>query len=272
VTRSAPAYRAVVGVLSDVGCRRELNEDTGLCVVPDEPALFEAKGVLVLVADGMGGHAAGEVASRLAAETVRASYYASGREPAAALREALVAANRAVHQRAARDPRLAGMGTTCTALALQGDHAVCAHVGDSRLYLIRGIDIYAMTEDHSVVRDLVSRGVITQAEARHHEDRNVILRAIGTRREVDVSTWSEPLPLRAGDTFLVCSDGLHDLVDDRELLDAAGGVEPGEACALLVRLARDRGGHDNITVAVARVEAAPRGGTPPATRQFGVIP
>jgi protein phosphatase len=158
-------------------------------------------------------------------------------------------ANRAIHDAARRDPKLHGMGTTCTALVLRGGLAYCAHVGDSRLYLIRDGEIFLMTEDHSAVMDMVRRGLLTRDEARRHPDKNVIVRALGGRREVEVSAWPQPLSVRAGDRFLLSSDGLHDLVEDDELQRAAA-LDPHAACERLVALARERGGHDNISVAI----------------------
>jgi protein phosphatase len=273
MTTPTETLRAVASLLSDPGCRRDLNEDSGVCVVPHDAAVLQSKGVLVVVADGMGGHAAGEVASRLAVETVRAAYYAAVADPGVALLDAFAIANRAIHDAATGDERHRGMGTTCTALALHGDQASCAHVGDSRLYMLRGSSLYAMTEDHSAVRDMVNRGMISAAEARRHEDRNVLLRALGTHSRVDVASWGRPLPVRRGDCFVLCSDGLHDLVEAEELRAAAARLAPADACAHLVRLARARGGYDNITVAVVRLEEArSTGGTAPQTRAVRTAP
>ncbi|HEY3384420.1 MAG TPA: Stp1/IreP family PP2C-type Ser/Thr phosphatase [Vicinamibacterales bacterium] len=257
MTAASFRHRVVVSVLSDVGCRREVNEDSVAFVAPEDAAVLEARGVLVVVADGMGGHAAGEVASRLAVTTLVREYFDAAGDPSAALVAAVSTANRAIHDTAAADPSLHGMGTTCTALVLHGGQASCAHVGDSRLYLVRGGDIYAMTEDHSAVRDLLNQGVITREEAKHHAERNIILRALGTHPHVDIASWSEPLPVRARDCFLLCTDGLHDLVESGELLEACEHRSAEEACRHLVGLARARGGYDNITVAVARLDEPP---------------
>src|SRR6185436_2248697 len=118
----------------------------------------------------------------------------------------------------------------------------------SRLYLLRGGEIYLMSEDHSAVMDLVRRGVLNRAAARHHADRNVLLRSRGTRPEVAVTRWEKPFPVRACDAFVLCSDGLYDLVEDAEIKNAASAAEPQAACAALIALAKERGGHDNITV------------------------
>jgi protein phosphatase len=179
------------------------------------------------------------------------------------LQEALREANRRILQAASDDRALAGMGTTCTALVLRGDAALCAHVGDSRLYLVRDARIYQMTEDDSVVQRMVADGSISRAAARHHAERNVILRALGTRPDVEITTWNNPLPVQSGDRFVVCSDGLSDLVPDDEIRDAVLSQPPGGACHRLVRRAREQGGYDNITVAVAEIRDGRRVEPPP---------
>jgi len=247
-----PAGPFRVGSQSDPGCHRELNEDSFRVVAPEAESATAQKGLLVIVADGMGGHQSGEVASALAVETVSREYYALDGETPERLEKAFLAANREIHQQSASRQSLGGMGTTCTALALVGGDAWAAHVGDSRIYLVRGGAIYRMTEDHSAVMDLVKKGILSLEQARRHGDRNILLRAMGHHEELEVEVWKEPFPIRPGDRFVLCSDGLHDPVDDAEIMDAALRLEPREACAELVRLARERGGYDNITVVVVR--------------------
>jgi PPM family protein phosphatase len=243
--------------LSDAGCLRATNQDCGQLIEPADDHLLKTKGHLAIVADGLGGHAGGETASRLAVETISRTYYDSdnGRadDPHTILQQAFLAANRVIHQRARAELQLYGMGTTCTALALIGARAYCAHVGDSRLYLLRGGEIYLMSEDHSAVMDLVRRGLLRREAARHHADRNVLLRALGTRSAVTVSCWQKPFPVRAGDVFLLCSDGLYELVADAEIMKAAAEATPSAACGALITLAKERGGYDNITVGVVRL-------------------
>jgi len=260
-----------VHVLTDVGCSREINEDSVRSVQPHDLAIKAARGVLVVVADGMGGHSAGEVASQLAVNTIHHAYYRHAGEAGPALRESFEEANRVIYEAAGRDSRLSGMGTTCTALAVCEGRAFCAHVGDTRLYLVRGKEIYLMTEDDSAVRAMVANGALTAAEARHHADRNVILRALGTHPAVTVSSWTQGFPCRAGDAFLLCSDGLHELVSDDEIRGIVVGRSDLAACEALVQLARSRGGPDNITVALVTLGA---GGTPRAvaeTRSLTVL-
>jgi protein phosphatase len=239
--------------LSDPGCKRELNEDSVRVVAPEDAGVLERKGVLAVVADGMGGHQAGEVASALAVEIVDREYYAGDGGAAECLAAAVQAANREIFQQSATRQALGGMGTTCSALVLANGQAWAAHVGDSRIYLVRGGSIYRMTEDHSMVMDLVKKGILSAQEARRHTDRNVLSRAVGQREALEAEVWREAFPVRSGDRFVLCSDGLHDPVDDEEIRDAVSRRGPAAACAELIRLARERGGPDNITVVVMRV-------------------
>lgn len=262
-------FDLVVGMLSDVGCIRELNEDSGTYIQPDDPELLRSKGLLIVVADGMGGHSAGEVASRLAVDVITRAYYEDEGDPRSALENAFHEANNAIHKAAEKDASKNGMGTTCTALVLQNGTAISAHVGDSRLYLVREGAIYLMTEDHSAVMEMVKAGLITLEQARHHPEKNVILRAMGSHAEVEVTTWQEPFPVRAGDHFLLCSDGLYDLVEDEEIKGMVMLSAPPTACERLIALAKERGGHDNITVGIVSLRPEGEADTRPVpeTRQ-----
>ncbi|HZS10324.1 MAG TPA: PP2C family serine/threonine-protein phosphatase [Blastocatellia bacterium] len=251
-----PAVEVTAGLLSDPGCARLVNEDRCYYRQPDDRELLAGKGVLALVADGIGGHAAGEIASSKAVEIIARVYYESDRPPQAALEEAFHAANRAIHQAARQNDRLHGMGTTCTALVIREGTAYSAQVGDSRLYLVRGGEIFLMSEDHSAVMEMVRQGRMTLEDARRHADKNIILRALGTQPEVRVATWKTSFPVRDGDHFVLCSDGLYDLVTDEEIRGRVTAAEPHPACEKLIALARERGGHDNITVGVLRVRLA----------------
>jgi len=267
--KAVPELCVKIGTLSDVGCVRELNEDSIRVIQPTDPNELAQRGILVVVADGMGGHNAGEIASQLAVEVVVQRYADDTKEPGSALANALEQANRVIVDAASRDVRYSGMGTTCTALVLRGGLAYCAHVGDSRLYLARGNDIFLMTEDHSALMHLVRQGTITADEARHHPDKSVIVRALGARDDVDVATWEKPLPVRPGDTFLMCSDGLYDLVEDEEIKQIVMLGDPQPACENLIALAKERGGHDNITVGIVSLkpEGEATSSPVPETRQ-----
>ncbi|HWQ32792.1 MAG TPA: Stp1/IreP family PP2C-type Ser/Thr phosphatase [Blastocatellia bacterium] len=248
-----PRFTVSASLLSDGGCHREVNEDCWYYEQPADAELLARKGVLALVADGMGGHAAGDVASRMAATVISLAYYGSRRPPHDALWEAFLKANRAIYQAARKNSRMNGMGTTCTALVIHEGAAYAAQVGDSRLYLVRDGQIYLMSEDHSAVMEMVRRGVMTLEDARHHADKNVILRALGTQPEVNVSIWRSSFPVRDQDCFVLCSDGLYDLVTDEEIRATVSEAEPAAACAQLIALARERGGYDNITAGVVRL-------------------
>jgi serine/threonine protein phosphatase PrpC len=188
-------------------------------------------------------------------------------DPQAALTRAVRLANQAIQRQARAHTALKGMGTTCTALVLRQGWAYCAHVGDSRLYLLRGGDILQLTEDHSAVFNLVKRGVIDREDARVHPDRNVIVRALGSRSEVEVAQWAQPMRVMPNDRFIVSTDGLHDLVTDAEIQAAVRDLPPDEACERLVQAARERGGHDNISVGILSV-----GGTEPPGNEDGSEP
>lgn len=241
-------------VATETGPIRPTNQDAIILWSPEDPERRERDGVLLVVADGMGGHAGGEVASRLAVETVTGMYAIDNADPGAALVRAVRLANRAIYEAAIREPHYLGMGTTCTALLLRQGFAYCAHVGDSRLYLIRDDAALRLTDDHSAVFDLITRGLIKPEEARHHPDRHLLVRALGTRGDVQVDSWPEPLYVRLGDRFLVSSDGLHDAVSDEEIVSAARRQSPIDACRELVTAALARGGRDNISVGILQLD------------------
>jgi len=246
--------------LTDPGCVRERNEDYYCYFEPDDDEAFRARGRLLVVADGMGGHEGGEIASGIAVEMVRQTWSSGTGDPADLLIAALNNAHSAIQDYAREHPELAGMGTTCTAVAVIGDLLYYGHVGDSRLYLIRAGAIRRVTHDHSLVQRLVDSGAISEEEAAEHPDRNVLVSALGMRGAVSVDVPDGGVPLEPGDTLLVCTDGLHGLVSDAELLDVVTRCAPRQACQELVQLARDRGGPDNITLQIARLSGA----APPA--------
>jgi protein phosphatase len=234
---------------TDVGLRRTVNED---CFA------MAAELGLYLVADGMGGHTAGQLASRLATSgTVAALRRVQDAQATLTekLRYCVAAANRQVFDTAQAKPELAGMGTTLVALLAAPGRIALAHVGDSRAYLIRAGRIRQLTDDHSLVAELVRRREITANAARGHPHRHVLTRALGVRRTVEADLAElTPAP---GDAIVLCSDGLTGLVDDAEIAGevasaAAAGLDP--LCERLVALANERGGEDNITVVVVRWE------------------
>jgi serine/threonine protein phosphatase PrpC len=244
---------------TDVGMKREHNEDSFL--VNEDLGLF-------VVCDGMGGHAGGETASRLAVQTIEkelisaklrtddpfASQVALAESPlAGALREAVEGACSAVFRTSRANPELAGMGTTCISLLVHGDHAILGHVGDSRAYLVRDGEVWQLSEDHSLVNEQVRAGLLTQEEAKHSRLKNIITRSVGFEEDVLVDVMG--VETRAGDRFLLCSDGLSNLVETDEIRDALGHDDVAQVPEMLIQLANARGGDDNITVvAVHRTE------------------
>jgi PPM family protein phosphatase len=243
-----------LGNLTDTGCHRDENQDYYCYAEPENEEEFARKGRLAIIADGMGGHEGGEVASRIAVERVRDAYLA---QPDSDPRENLIVAFREAHsaiQQYVHDhPKLEGMGTTCTCAVLKNNQLYYGHVGDSRLYLIRQGAISLVTEDHSYVQGLVRQGMITPEEAAVHPQRNILTAALGTESAVPADFSQESIPLTPGDVLLLCTDGLHGLVTDQELLSTAGGSPAGDACQELVQTAKNRGGFDNITVQILRI-------------------
>jgi PPM family protein phosphatase len=240
--------------LSDVGLQREQNEDYYCYAEPASDEDFRRIGRLAVVADGMGGHEGGQVASGIAVETVRDVYLAySGDNPGDALLTAFQDAHAAIQTYAREHPELRGMGTTCTAVALRDRDLYYGHVGDSRLYLIRESGISQVTDDHSLVGRLLRDGQITAEEAAVHPDKNVLTAALGMDSAVPGDFSEAPRPLDPNDILLICTDGLHGLVNDRELWHIALNNPPREACRELVRIANDRGGFDNITVQILKL-------------------
>jgi serine/threonine protein phosphatase PrpC len=252
----SPPLRVAARGLTDVGQRRDQNQDALLI---DEPL------GLFVVADGMGGHAGGGTASRLAVETIRKTILkARDEEPALfgtgaegeenplpdVLGHAVEQACAAIFEAAQDDPELAGMGTTVTAVLVDGHSAFVAHVGDSRAYLLRAGHIYQVTQDHSLVAEQLRSGVITEEDARNSRYKNIITRSVGFEREVLVDLLG--LELEVGDAIVACSDGLSNLVDDQEIL-ATVEEKGNDAVERLVDLANERGGDDNITIAMIRL-------------------
>src|SRR6266542_1316723 len=240
---------------TDVGKVRSENQDFGTLPTPQEEAASQPGGRLLIVADGMGGHRGGATASRLATDTVKTQYLGSETDdPAAALQDALARANARVFAESQTNPELRGMGTTTSALVVRGTQAWFAHVGDSRIYLIRGESIQQLTDDHSLVAAMVREGLVTSAEAETHPRRNVLQRSVGVGEEVEIDVRG-PLEVQENDTFILCSDGLHGLVKQEEMLRVAK-VPLQQAANEFVRLALERGAPDNVTVIVARVVRA----------------
>ena len=236
-----------------IGRVRATNQDSYLC---------DNKRFLYMVADGMGGHAGGEVASSLAVSNIRsfldsnfpmdASLAHTGQSQALGiLADAINHASMKIYERALEEPSLKGMGTTATVVRINGRSLVCGHVGDSRLYLIRFCYIYQITTDHSLVSEQLRAGMITKEEAEHHRFRNVITRSVGYQEQEDVDTYT--VELLDGDLFVLCSDGLHGRVSEEAIVNCCKkyGVL---AVDHLIAEANNHGGDDNISVIVCEVK------------------
>ena len=241
---------------SEIGHARENNEDKFDFYEPDEEPLLAARGSVYLVCDGMGGHNAGQIASELAAKQFLHAYYHLGGTAQEAARHAILQAHHYIAEMASKVPSRYGMGTTLTALILKQDEGILAHVGDSRCYRLREGVFEQLSRDHTLVARLVEQGIITPEQARYHPQRNVIRQAVGVADpseplEPDIETFA----LQAGDLYLLCSDGLTDMVDDAEIEAILRDEPPTRAAWRLVDRALANGGRDNITVVLVRVLA-----------------
>jgi protein phosphatase len=253
MTSTAPRGPKAKG-MSDKGLVRETNQDSLL--IDEEKALF-------IVADGMGGHAGGEIASQLCIKSIKEFI---GQNQTALqcgtlttekraqilqiLSSAVNHASAKIYEHALEEPSLKGMGTTTTLVHVIGNYACCAHVGDSRLYLCRNGFIYQMSVDHSLVNEQVRAGLLSESEAHLHHLKNVITRSVGYQEEEEVDIFS--FELAAGDYLVLCSDGLHGKVEDTEISLCVKNLELN-AVEHLVNLANERGGEDNITIIVVKI-------------------
>ncbi len=241
--------------LSDLGLRRSNNQDSLAVAIAGSQAAFQQRGHLFMVADGMGAHAAGELASKLAVDTVPLSYQKllTDRPPPEALRAAVEDANDQIHSRGRASPEFKGMGTTCTVLVLLPQGALVAQVGDSRAYRLRSNRYEQLTFDHSLVWEMRAAAQLGAGEVPDYIPKNVITRSLGPNASVQVDVEG-PFPVLVGDTFLLCSDGLSGPVKDEEMGMLLQCLPPAEAARTLIDLANLRGGPDNITVIIVRVK------------------
>jgi serine/threonine protein phosphatase PrpC len=251
----APVWRKLmkVAIKTDIGLVRQTNEDAHRYVVFGQDQWTGGAVHLCAVADGMGGYRAGEVASRLALDTVVEQIgraFETGEPLDAAFQAAMGAANRRVVRHGLNDPACSGMGTTATVAIVSGGLLHIGHVGDSRAYVLRAGLLDQITRDHSLVAELVRNGDLTEAEAQTHPQRNILTQSFGSdlRVKADVSTR----PLLDGDTIILCTDGLTGAVTASEIEDIVSHASSlDEAAERLIALANERGGHDNVTVLLA---------------------
>lgn len=265
-----PAYYTVETCMAtDIGCVRTGNQDAIAFVSPGVPGERDRRGVLAVVADGMGGHNGGEVASKLAVETICRQYFATpDDDPQRAIEGALRKANAAIFRAAEANEALSGMGTTVTALALVGQCTLFVHVGDSRLYRCSQGQVTQLTRDDTLVQQMVDDGLISPEQARHHPERSVLLRSLGTRPDLLVTARICDRP-EVGDCFVLCSDGLYESIEPGEIAQVVESLDPQAACRRLIELARERDGSDNISVGVIAIRPANAGEKPaPVTREM----
>jgi PPM family protein phosphatase len=249
---------------TDVGVRRSHNQDAHVALPAGDAPQWEQRGHLFLIADGMGAHAVGELASKIAVDNIPHIYLKHAQEgPSTSLRRAILETNTAIHTRGQQNREFEGMGTTGTVLVLRPEGVWIGHVGDSRAYRVRDGKIEQLTFDHSLVWELARRQGVRPEELQGIPS-NVIVRSLGPEPLVQVDIEG-PHPIQAGDTFVVCSDGLSGPVSDREIGAAVSALAPKEACRFLIDLANLQGGPDNITVIVVKVVGgAGPGGDPSA--------
>jgi serine/threonine protein phosphatase PrpC len=252
--RRMPRVTASVkmGAKTDLGRVRDNNEDKFDFFEPEDPGVLAAKGCFYAVADGMGGHSAGQIACELALKTVLSVYYADpSADQDASLRRAVREANGLIYDTAQAIPDRQGMGTTLTAAVLCEDRLMVAQVGDSRAYLLRGGAITQITEDHSWVAEQVRLGTMTLAEAQVSPFRNIITRSVGTAAAVEPDIFTQEV--QVGDIFVLCSDGLSGHLEPDEIQAIVLEGSPSAAAMALIETANERGGRDNITALVLAI-------------------
>jgi len=266
--RTMPEWAVESSQLSDVGQKRNHNEDYVGFYEPRQISDLEAHGRLYVIADGVGGAAAGEIASEYAVKKIIYTYYQNTDDaPGDGLTQAIEEANADIFAQNLSRPDHREMATTVVAAVIHGNELIVANVGDSRAYVIRVETIEQITEDHSLMAEMISDGVITAKDAETHPYRNVILRSVGAYETVQVDLFSRQLA--PDDILILCSDGLTRLVSNDELADIACAFPPAEAARQLVALANERGGDDNISVSITHIShdqiqgESPGAGQPP---------
>jgi len=238
---------------TDTGMRRANNQDSYTAVRASHPAAWRQRGHIFMVADGMGAHAVGELASKMACDLIPHTYLKTRLGTSSeAITKAFREVSALIFSRASANRDFQGMGTTCSALLLLPEGALIAHVGDSRVYRIRHGRIDQLTFDHSLVWELVRRNHLTSEQANLSVPKNVITRSLGPELDIEVDIEG-PLAVELGDVYLLCSDGLSGFVEDHEIGSFAANFHPRDACRYLINLANLRGGLDNITAVIVRI-------------------
>lgn len=249
--QNSESFNIVFGNKTDFGRVRQRNEDY--------MESFECPfGYVFVVCDGMGGHVGGEIASRLAASTIKNVFLSNPNNltsPSDLIEEGITEANRAVFNKSTEDASLKGMGTTCVVLVIKDGIIFYGHAGDSRLYIIRNSKIYQLTKDHSFVQSLVDQGLLSDSEAENHPRKNEITKALGISPSLTPDIARKGMIVYENDYLILCSDGLSNMVSEREMMETVISTEPFEACNRLVEMANVAGGTDNITIQIVKVAA-----------------
>lgn len=245
-TEQLQDYHAVA--VTDTGHARAQNEDTIRFVRPADPAVRQNMGFLSIVADGMGGHASGEVASSLAVDVILEEYYRHHKNPRKALKKAFEKANIAIWNIATANKKLKNMGTTCTAVALINGSIYVSHIGDSRAYLYKKGELIQLSEDHTYVQTLLNKGEITPLEAENHSDKNILTKSLGTSKKRTCDLFLSEHPFEKGDKILLCSDGLYDYFSHQKLAEYLSGNNLNDISQQLTSFVLNRGAHDNFSL------------------------
>ena len=245
-----------IAVKTHVGMVRSENQDHFCVFKPSDPDEERSKGNLVVVADGMGGHSGGSIASQTTTAALLDCFVNSqATRMRDLLGESILAGDHAVKEKQRDDADLSEMGTTCVSALIRGARFVVAHLGDSRCYMFRGEKNELVTRDHTYLNELIDVGLLTPEQAEGHPDKNIITRCVGMSSELEIDYNDRSL--EPGDIFAMCSDGLSNFVDIVELGETVRNNSPDEACSKLIEMANSRGGDDNITIAVIKINAIP---------------
>lgn len=261
-----------VVVKTDLGNIRTNNEDSAASFRIDAENTAFSYDYLFIVADGMGGHLAGEVASKLAVDNTSNEYLEriNENDKEKILENAFRIANKKIFELATTNKNYQGMGTTCTALAVVDQDVYYAHAGDSRAYMLKKNSLVRITEDHTYVQQLVNTGEITSTAADTHPQRNILTNAMGTKPTLRVDTGKFYMPLEPGDRLMICSDGLYDYLSDADIATAMSNYTLGDLGDYFIAEAKKRGGADNITVVLAEAEATAKETELKSTREVGI--
>jgi PPM family protein phosphatase len=234
-------------ILTDNGNVRQNNEDAARFVRPTNVNLRKEKGFLAILADGMGGHASGEVASNLAVDHISKLYYRTKDTGLLYLAKLFNEANSLIYHASLKNQMHNGMGTTCSAVLIEKEEISIVHIGDSRIYILSEENLYQVSEDHTYVLELLKANLISPKEVLNHPDKNILSRAMGTKSQIEIQSKKLSFKTKSVSKIFVCSDGLYEYISDLELGKILTGPNIGDMATYLMNLAKQRGGHDNIT-------------------------